>query len=157
MLRINKTFLMLCFICLQTVSCTSTGINTAKLNKSGQRPIVFENVNVVPMDSERILNAQTVIIQSGRIQNIGLHQEVIIPEDAIRIDGSGKYLMPALADMHVHINNPNDLLLFIAHGVTTVQNMWGYDRLRLRIMGLPGQLKLREKINQGIQLNRRRI
>jgi len=90
---------------------------------------------------------QTVIIQNGRIQNIGIHHEVRIPEHAIIIDGSGKYLMPGLADMHVHINNSKDLLLFIAHGVTTVQNMWGYDSITLRIMGLPSQLNLRDKIN----------
>ena len=33
--------------------------------------------------------------------------------------------MPGLVDMHVHVMNENELLLFAAHGVTSVRNMWG--------------------------------
>ncbi|MBI4652438.1 amidohydrolase family protein [Candidatus Desantisbacteria bacterium] len=51
--------------------------------------------------------------------------------------------------MHVHINNDNELFLFIAHGVTTVQNTWGYNGWKFRIMGFPYQLKMREDIKQG--------
>jgi len=57
-------------------------------------------------------------------------------------------LNPGLADMHVHINNKKDLILFLVHGVTTVQNMWGYEGFRLKLMGFPSQLKLRDKIAQ---------
>ncbi len=41
------------------------------------------------------------------------------------VDGTGKYLMPGLVDMHVHIESENDMLLFVANGVTSVRNMWG--------------------------------
>ena len=38
--------------------------------------------------------------------------------------------MPGLADMHVHISNEDEFLLFLANGVTTVRDMWGdEDRL----------------------------
>ena len=46
-----------------------------------------------------------------------------IPKGVVEIDGTGKYLMPGLADMHVHAWNENDLILFVANGITTIRNM----------------------------------
>jgi len=89
------------------------------------KPIAFLDVNIVPMDSERIIEHQTVIIYNGKIENIGSSQEIEIPRDAIEIDGRGKYLMPGLVDMHAHIEHEDALILFLANGVTTVRNMWG--------------------------------
>jgi imidazolonepropionase-like amidohydrolase len=51
-----------------------------------------------------------------------------VPEGARHIDGTGKYLMPGLADMHVHLEYTEDpaiLGMFLANGVTTVRNMDG--------------------------------
>ena len=89
------------------------------------KPVVFLDVNIVPMDSERILEHQTVIIRNRKIERIGSFQEIEIPEDAIKIDGKGKYLMPGLVDMHAHIENEDALILFLANGVTSIRNMWG--------------------------------
>ena len=50
--------------------------------------------------------------------------------------------------MHVHIMNENDLLLFVAHGVTTVQNMWCNTGF-LRVLGFPNQVKMRDRIHNG--------
>jgi hypothetical protein len=77
------------------------------------------------MDTERILEDQTVIIRGNSIVKIGPTKDVQVPAEAILIEGGGKYLMPGLADMHVHIWNEEELFLFIANGVTTVRNMWG--------------------------------
>jgi imidazolonepropionase-like amidohydrolase len=91
-----------------------------------QNPIVaFQNVNVIPMDRERLLENQNVIVQEGIIEQIGPSNVIEIPAQALVVDGSGKYLMPGLVDMHVHMMNENELLLFAAHGVTSVRNMWG--------------------------------
>ena len=64
--------------------------------------VAFVNVNVVPMDRERILPGQTVIVRADRISKIGPADTIHIPEGALRIDGRDKYLMPGLVDMHVH-------------------------------------------------------
>ena len=61
-------------------------------------PIAFVNVNVVPMDSERILPGQTVIVRGDRISEIGPVDAIAIPEGVQRIDGDGKYLMPGLVE-----------------------------------------------------------
>jgi imidazolonepropionase-like amidohydrolase len=63
----------------------------------------FVNVNVVPMDSERVVADQTVLVERGRITALGPADKVPVPAGAVRIEGRGKYLMPGLADMHFHI------------------------------------------------------
>ncbi|MHA2272734.1 MAG: amidohydrolase family protein [Candidatus Hodarchaeales archaeon] len=97
-------------------------------NTSPDQQIAFFHVNVVPMDAERILADQTVIIRNDRIVAVGPSETTTIPNDVMTIEGQGKYLMPGLADMHVHMHFPQDLTLFIANGVTTVRNMWGTPR-----------------------------
>jgi imidazolonepropionase-like amidohydrolase len=116
-------------------------IETQAPSEEPQRPAVvaFVNVNVVPMDRERILPQQTVIVLADRISEIGPADTTEIPEGALRIDGRDKYLMPGLADMHVHQHHDYQLTLFIANGVTTIRNMWGEER----------HLRLREQIKKG--------
>jgi Amidohydrolase family len=107
----------------------------------------FVNVNVVPMDRDRVIENQTVIVRDGRILEIGPAAKVKLPDGAQRIDGAGKYLMPGLAEMHGHIPPPNApkeyteavLFLYAANGVTTVRGM----------LGAPNQLELRDRANRG--------
>lgn len=110
--------------------------------------VAFEQVSIVPMDNERVMENQTVIVRDGVIQEIGNSDQVSIPEGAMVIDGEGKYLMPGLVDMHVHIQYENDLLLLAANGVTSVRNMWGNTGKMLRLR-MPDQLDLRRQIQTG--------
>lgn len=117
------------------------------LQDSG-RTVAFTNVNVIPMDREQVLPAQTVIIRDGIIVTVGETSQAEVPENAMVIDGQGKYLMPGLVDMHVHIEYENDMLLLVANGVTSVRNMWGNTGKKLRV-GMPDQLALKKQIEQG--------
>jgi imidazolonepropionase-like amidohydrolase len=67
-----------------------------------QKPVAIVNITVVPMDRERLVKHQTVVVQDGRITAMGPSQSVRIPAAAQQIDGRGKFLMPGLTDMHVH-------------------------------------------------------
>ncbi len=113
--------------------------------------VAFEGVNLVPMDRERILEDQTVLVRDGVIAQVGQAGQVPIPQGAVIIDGGGKYLMPGLVDMHVHIEFENDMLMLVANGVTSVRNMWGNSGKKLRV-GLADQAALRRQIEQGILL-----
>lgn len=110
--------------------------------------VAFVNVNVIPMDSERILEGKTVIVRDGVIGLIGNNDQVQVPNDALIVDGQGKYLMPGLVDMHVHIQDENKLLLLVANCVTGVRNTWSNTSKMLRF-GFPDQLALRNQIEQG--------
>jgi hypothetical protein len=82
----------------------------------------FINVNVLPMDSERVLRGQSVVVEHGHITAIGAN--VTVPKDARIIDGHGSaFLSPGLADMHTHADTSADMVLFLANGVTSVLNM----------------------------------
>ena len=89
----------------------------------GLRPIVFKDVSVIPMDTERVLAHQVVLVKGGRIDQIGPLESVHVPAAAAVIDGRGKFLLPGLADMHVHVDRKEMLPLFLSSGVTTVLNM----------------------------------
>jgi imidazolonepropionase-like amidohydrolase len=83
----------------------------------------FTNVNVIPMDTERVLENHTIIVEGNRITAIGPVNEVTVPAGAKVIEGEGAYLMPGLADMHMHFGEDEKTFkLFIANGVTTVRD-----------------------------------
>lgn len=97
-------------------------------------PVAFENVTVIPMDTERRLTGQTVVVQNGRIQALGAAGQVQVPAGAIRVDGRGKFLIPGLTETHGHVpagNAPPDMVervlnLYVLNGVTTVRGMLGH-------------------------------
>lgn len=128
MKSVLTTVLIFCinvgFVSAQQVNSKSVaGINAV---------IAFVNVNIVPMDTERVIPNQTVVIRQGRISVVGDAKRIHIPKNAIKIDGRGKYLMPGLVDMHVHLeyfDRDAQLLLFLAAGVTTVRNMDGRSNI----------------------------
>jgi hypothetical protein len=86
----------------------------------------FIDVRVVPMDRERVLAHQTVLIRGTRIAELGAVRQIKVPADAVRVAGDGTaYLLPGLADMHTHVMRSEDLLPYTANGVTTILHMGG--------------------------------
>ncbi len=114
------------------ISLLALSFAAVAADASGQT-VVFENVNVIPMDRERVLERQTVVVRDGRIVQIDPAQNAKIPPGVTRVDGAGKYLMPGLAEMHGHLTanylpdvaKADVLFLYIANGVTTVRAMLG--------------------------------
>ena len=91
-------------------------------------PLAFVNVNLVSMLADRVIPDQTVLVEGDRITAVGPRGEVHVPSDARVIQGSGRYLVPALADMHVHLEyfeDPVILRQLVAQGITLVRNMDG--------------------------------
>jgi hypothetical protein len=127
----------------------------------------FVDVNVVPMDRDRVVANQTVVIADGRIHSIGNAAALEIPAEAHRIEASGQYLIPALSDMHVHLEGdawnglfpPEEqfppealdfeklLFPYVANGVASVQVM----------SALPEHIGLRESIARGELLGPRLV
>lgn len=81
------------------------------------------------MLSPQVQANQTVVVQHRRVTDIGPTESTVIPRDAKVVDGKGGYLMPGLIDAHVHVRD-RELASYVANGVLTVRNMWGYPRLR---------------------------
>jgi len=85
-------------------------------------------VNVVPMDSERVLAGQTVVVADGRIARLGRDEDVAVPPGAQVVQGRGRWLLPGLIDMHVHIRTA-DLPRYVENGITTVRDLAGLDHV----------------------------
>jgi imidazolonepropionase-like amidohydrolase len=85
----------------------------------------FVDISVVPMDQIAVLEHHTVVVRDGVILALGPAASTAVPDGARVIDGTDKFLLPGLADMHVHISSEDEFLLFLANGVTTVRDMWG--------------------------------
>lgn len=103
-----------------------------------QTRLAITNVTVILMDQHRILPNQTVVIHDGWIESID-HAGNINTDNMHVVDGTDKYLLPGLADMHVHYWMPGDAALFFANGVTTVRNM----------SGAPFHLAWQKQVNEG--------
>lgn len=118
--------------------------------------VAFTNVSVIPMTEEDvILRNQTVVITDDKISLISPSANVDLGDEVSIIDGTGKFLIPGLAEMHGHVppTHPpatapayfndeyveNTLFLYVAAGITTVRGMLGYDH----------QLELKDKVNSG--------
>jgi hypothetical protein len=97
-----------------------------------QTPVVFEktiikNVNIVDVVTGEVALNQFVLIEQSRITKIDT-THITVSDDALIIDGNGKYLIPGLWDMHTHSNQHSEWLhhpLYIANGVTGVRDMSG--------------------------------
>ena len=109
------------------------------LDERSPSSLAFVGVHVLPMDTERVLRDQTVLVVGGRIARVGPVAEVELPAGTQRIEGRGRFLIPGLVDSHVHVYDEGDLFVYVANGITTVRNL----------MGLPWHLELRERIAAG--------
>ena len=97
-----------------------------------QTPVVFErtiikNVNIVDVVTGEVIADQFVLIEQSRITKIDT-THITASDDVLLIEGTGKFLIPGLWDMHTHSNQHTQWLhhpLYIANGVTGVRDMSG--------------------------------
>ena len=85
-------------------------------------PVIFENVNVVDVENGVLLEGRHVMVANGSIESIS--DALIDAAEALRIDGTGKSLMPGMWDMHGHFGL-SDGVLNIAGGITSVRDIGG--------------------------------
>jgi hypothetical protein len=135
---------------LGCLAITAPGAASAQPSRAPLTPGVtaFTNVSVVPMTSDTVLRDMTVIVRDGRIASITPSRTARVPENARRIDGRGKFLLPGLADAHTHLYSddevadslaPLELGVMLANGVTVARLM----------IGTPEQLTLRTDVASG--------
>lgn len=120
----------------------------------------FINVNVIPMSSEAVLEGRTVVVEDGVITAIGPVDTQAVPEDAVVVDGTDRYLMPGLAEMHGHVPGAGSssldrtLSLYAANGITTVRGMLGQrSHLALRQQLLDDEVFGPRLITSGPSMN----
>src|SRR5688572_1172059 len=127
-----------------------------------QGVVAFVDVTVIPMDRERRIPGQTVVVRDARIVELGPVASVKVPEGATRVEGNGRFLIPGLAEMHAHIPGgqasdsavERTLFMYVAGGLTTVRGMLGHPRhLELRARAARGELLAPTIYAAGLSLN----
>jgi imidazolonepropionase-like amidohydrolase len=103
-----------------------------------QAPVVITNTSIIDVETGAVRPGQTILIEGNRIRAIGDARRFATPAGAVTIDGSGRFVIPGLWDMHVHATGLGIDRLFLpvlaANGVTGVRDMFGnltwYDSAR---------------------------
>lgn len=93
-------------------------------------PFLLYNVTVIDVVHGTASSATAVRIENGKIHSIGEYRQLSTGvEKRNQVDGKGKYLIPGLWDMHVHLegaelveDNLALLPVFLAYGITTVRD-----------------------------------
>ena len=90
--------------------------------------LVFEHATVIDATGAAPKKDYTVVVRDGKIASVAQRAET---ESGARvIDATGKYLIPGLWDMHVHITAPEIVFpLLLANGITGVREMYSGNSL----------------------------
>ncbi len=123
----NKTLLVLAIFYLSTALLAQQPLVSAA---AASKPVYITHVTVIDTETGAEAQDQTVVIAGGRIAEVKDSRNLKTPAGAKVIEGKGKYLIPGLWDMHVHVFSgqrfPIMLPLLIANGVTGVRDMGTY-------------------------------
>jgi imidazolonepropionase-like amidohydrolase len=126
--RLNLTTVLFQTVGVAFLFCFSGSLSHAE-------NLAITHVTVIDATGSASQNDMTVLISANRIAHIAPSSRTAIPEGSKVVDGTGKFLIPGLWDMHVHwfaipsVDTKNYLPLFTANGITGVRQMSGEPTL----------------------------
>ena len=132
-------FLLIAFTVLFSCNENKSVISETENEEQAIKTYVIKNVNIIPMtENNKVIKNATVVIHNKKVLSIN----DTIPSDAKAIDGTGKWLIPGLIDMHVHTrtnyferrgkptkgsthfkDTQHMTTPYVANGITTVFNL----------------------------------
>jgi imidazolonepropionase-like amidohydrolase len=133
--RIALRVLVVVVLCASAyvLARAQTGQSGSQLlpTKSAQSSLIIEHVAVIDVVTGGVRRDASVVVEGDRITQVGAARSVKIPKGARVVDGTGKFLIPGLWDMHVHTffgeqapaGRDITLPLFVATGITGVRDM----------------------------------
>ena len=120
---------------MQSVAiATAIAVLLSGCSPDGKDAQLLEGVNIVDVESGEIIPDRDIFIANGKITAIfPSGEEAGLPSRITKVPLRGRYVLPGLVDMHVHVDHSNVPMVFPAYGVTTVLNMRGdMSHLELR-------------------------
>ena len=132
--------LCLCLAACENVATTQPIQEESRVGRQRNDAIAITNVTLIDVASGARQTAMTVLTKAGQISNVG--RALSVPEGTARVDGTGKFLIPGLWDMHAHhqATGRDSLDLYLANGVVGTRDM-GSD--------VEFILPLRDRIDRG--------
>ncbi len=125
-----KKHILILLITIQTLTSCEQAKKKVIIDKDDVvKDMVVKDVSVITMESSKVLRNQDVVVNDGKIVSIS-DTEKTAYRDVVIIDGKGKYMMPSLADAHVHFPETEDemehlMQLYLINGVTKLRSMRG--------------------------------
>jgi imidazolonepropionase-like amidohydrolase len=96
--------------------------NTAGATISAERSIAIVGGDLLNINDGSLIRNTTVLIENGKIRNIGAADQIAVPKGTKIISGKGKTLLPGLWDMHAHFQQAEWGPAYLAAGITTVRD-----------------------------------
>jgi imidazolonepropionase-like amidohydrolase len=115
--------------CLSSWSCSDAQLRFST-------GIAIEDVSVIDVEEGTVREHLTVVAQGRRIVGIESASKILLGDSVETVDGTGRFLIPGLWDMHVHALDTDFeymLPLFVANGVTGIRDMWGNLEVASRV------------------------
>ena len=124
-----KQFIVAIILTLNQVSFAQTKENNQLNSMNQMNDVVVKNVSVITMKTDEVLKNQDVIIKNGKIISISETKNSNHKNMSV-INATGKYMVPTLADAHVHFpENEAEMdrlmQLNLINGVTKLRSMRG--------------------------------
>ncbi len=121
------------FAALLSIAVTACSLFGA-CNKTRSSVLAIAHATVIDMTGAPAAPDQTVLIDKEKVIALGPSNSISIPYGAKEIEGRGKFLIPGLNDMHVHLTGAGEpagsrdflIPLLLANGITSVRDMGGY-------------------------------
>ena len=110
---------------------------TAACSRPAAIPLVITHVTIVNVEHGTLLLDRTVLVHGSRIDRVDSAPWVTVPPDAQTVDGTGRFLLPGLWDMHVHMDDARTARQLLSWGITGARIMGG---------GLEETLALRQQV-----------
>lgn len=104
------------FACAVILSCQTKKYSTS---------LAIEHANVFDVNSGKVETDQTVIIENDLIKEVGSSGKITAPKGTIVIDGTGKWIIPGLIDVHTHLydTTKSRLLQEFIYGITSIHSI----------------------------------
>lgn len=119
------SFICVCFVIIPAVDSETAAASEA---------LVIEGVTLIDATGAPARRNMAVVVKGGRIVEIGRSGRIRVESGARTVDGTGKYLIPGLWDVHVHNSYRSFLPLLLVNGITGVRDMGGtpaeFERLK---------------------------
>jgi len=97
------------------------------------RPILLKNVTIVDTKSGNLLKNKDILLVDGKIRTIAPTGQVAVQQDVQVIEASGKYVVPGLINMHMHVIDypypSENLSIMLTNGITGFRQMSGSSEL----------------------------
>ena len=93
-----------------------------ELTRKPTKPVAIINARLFDARTKMVVPNSMVLIDGSNITGVGSGMKIPLPANVDIIDAKGKFLMPGMFDMHVHLS-PGDGLMHLATGITSVRDL----------------------------------